>query len=118
MWKVGEEIGNKEGRFDICITGHGMCPLAESCLEYSANRFQKVNRFISSPRYLLTSVKVLDVNTSGVLYTAQAAGRQMARFKNGGSIILVASMAGSGHLKESGIGLGAYQSVSTSHYRA
>ena len=34
------------------------------------------------------------VNVNGVLFTAQAAGRQMARFGNGGSIILVASMSG------------------------
>ena len=36
----------------------------------------------------------MDVNTNGVLYTAQAAGRQMARFGNRGSIILIASMSG------------------------
>ena len=40
-------------------------------------------------------MKVLDVNTNGVLYTAQAAGQQMLRFGNKGSIILVASMSGS-----------------------
>jgi NAD(P)-dependent dehydrogenase (short-subunit alcohol dehydrogenase family) len=40
-------------------------------------------------------LKVLDVNTSGVLFTAQAAGRQMSRFGRGGSIILIASMSGS-----------------------
>ncbi len=37
----------------------------------------------------------MSVNTNGVLYTAQAAGRQMVRFGNGGSIILIASMSGS-----------------------
>ena len=36
----------------------------------------------------------MGVNTNGVLYTAQAAGRQMARFGNRGSIILIASMSG------------------------
>jgi NAD(P)-dependent dehydrogenase (short-subunit alcohol dehydrogenase family) len=44
---------------------------------------------------LATYCQVLDVNTNGVLYTAQAAGRQMRRFKRGGSIILIASMSGS-----------------------
>jgi NAD(P)-dependent dehydrogenase (short-subunit alcohol dehydrogenase family) len=39
--------------------------------------------------------QVMDVNTNGVLYTAQAAGRQMVRFGIPGSIILVASMSGS-----------------------
>jgi hypothetical protein len=37
----------------------------------------------------------MNVNTSGVLFTAQAAGRQMVRFGNRGSIILIASMSGS-----------------------
>ena len=38
--------------------------------------------------------QVLDVNLKGVLYTAQAAGRQMRRFGVPGSIILVASIFG------------------------
>jgi NAD(P)-dependent dehydrogenase (short-subunit alcohol dehydrogenase family) len=38
---------------------------------------------------------VLDINTNGVLFTAQAAGRQMAKYKRPGSIILIASMSGS-----------------------
>ena len=37
----------------------------------------------------------MSVNTNGVLYTAQAVGRQMERFKMPGSIILIASMSGS-----------------------
>ena len=37
----------------------------------------------------------MDVNTNGVLFTAQAAGRQMAKFGTPGSIILIASMSGS-----------------------
>ena len=40
-------------------------------------------------------LQVLAVNVNGVLYTAQAAGQQMKRFGNGGSIILVGSMSGS-----------------------
>ena len=42
-----------------------------------------------------TALKVMDVNTNGVLYTAQAAGQQMLRFGNRGSIIFIASMSGS-----------------------
>ena len=38
---------------------------------------------------------MLSVNTNGVLFTAQAAGRQMLRFGNGGSIVLIASICGS-----------------------
>ena len=37
---------------------------------------------------------MIDINTNGTLYTAQAAGRQMRRFGQGGSIILLASLAG------------------------
>ncbi|OJT02792.1 Sorbose reductase sou1 [Trametes pubescens] len=37
---------------------------------------------------------VLNVNLKGVFNTAQAAGQQMERFGNGGSLILVASIAG------------------------
>jgi NAD(P)-dependent dehydrogenase (short-subunit alcohol dehydrogenase family) len=36
----------------------------------------------------------MSVNTNGVLYTAQAAGRQMVRLGLPGSIILIASMSG------------------------
>jgi NAD(P)-dependent dehydrogenase (short-subunit alcohol dehydrogenase family) len=37
----------------------------------------------------------MDINTNGVLFTAQAAGRQMVKYKLPGSIILIASMSGS-----------------------
>lgn len=37
----------------------------------------------------------MNVNVNGVLYTAQAAGRQMTRLGTPGSIILIASMSGS-----------------------
>ena len=40
------------------------------------------------------SLQVLAVNVNGVLYTAQAAGQQMDRFGNGGSIIMIASICG------------------------
>ncbi|KAI9455600.1 hypothetical protein BJY52DRAFT_1385799 [Lactarius psammicola] len=79
MWKVGEEIGNREGRMDVCVAAAGILKTHTDCLEYPADRFEQV----------------ISVNTNGVLYTAQAAGRQMARFGNGGSIILIASMSGS-----------------------
>ncbi|KAH9043021.1 hypothetical protein EDB84DRAFT_1587335 [Lactarius hengduanensis] len=57
------DIGEREGRMDSHT----------DCLEYPADQFERV----------------ISVNTNGVLYTAQAAGRQMARFGNGGSIILI-----------------------------
>ena len=40
--------------------------------------------------------QVMAVNVNGVLYTAQAAGQQMDRFGNGGSIIMIASISGHG----------------------
>ncbi|KAI0721531.1 sorbose reductase sou1 [Cerioporus squamosus] len=79
MWKIGETVGDKEGRLDVCVAAAGILKNHTDCLEYPAKQFQEV----------------MDVNTNGVLFTAQAAGRQMARFGNGGSIILVASMSGS-----------------------
>ena len=79
MWKLGELIGNKEGRLDIAVACAGVLKQDIDCLEYPADVFQQV----------------MNVNVNGVLYTAQAAGRQMRRFGNGGSIILIGSMSGS-----------------------
>ncbi|KAI0366085.1 sorbose reductase sou1 [Pilatotrama ljubarskyi] len=80
MWKLGEEIGSKEGRMDVCVAAAGILKGDMPCLEYPAKRFNEV----------------LAVNVNGVLYTAQAAGRQMAKFDNGGSIIMIGSISGSG----------------------
>ncbi|KAJ7581098.1 hypothetical protein C8J56DRAFT_794453 [Mycena floridula] len=79
MWKQGEKIGDKEGRLDCAVAAAGILKAHTDCLEYPAQQFKDV----------------LAVNTNGVLFTAQAAGRQMRRFGNGGSIILIASMSGS-----------------------
>jgi len=78
IWEKVAEIGEKEGRMDVCIAAAGILHEAK-CLDYEAEDFQKV----------------MNVNVNGVLYTAQAAGRQMEKFGNGGSIILIASMSGS-----------------------
>ncbi|KAG2056783.1 NAD(P)-binding protein [Suillus hirtellus] len=72
LWRKTEEIGDKEGRMDFCIAAAGILRSPIDCLEYPAEEYREV----------------LDVNASGVLFTAQAAGRQM-------SIILIASMSGS-----------------------
>ncbi|KAI0003255.1 hypothetical protein BJV74DRAFT_812552 [Russula compacta] len=79
MWKIGEEIGDKEGRMDVCVAAAGILKAHTDCLEYPGEEFEEV----------------MSVNTNGVLFTAQAAGRQMVRFGNRGSIILIASMSGS-----------------------
>ncbi|KAF8075263.1 sorbose reductase sou1 [Lyophyllum atratum] len=79
MWEVAGEIGDKEGRLDIGIAAAGIPSYHVNCLECPAEQLRKV----------------LDVNTCGALFTAQAAGRQMERFNMPGSIILIASMSGS-----------------------
>ncbi|KAF8061491.1 hypothetical protein FPV67DRAFT_282270 [Lyophyllum atratum] len=79
MWDRAREIGDREGRVDVCVAAAGVLKAHTDCLEYPAEQFQQV----------------MDVNTNGVLYTAQAAGQQMRRFGNGGSIVLIASMSGS-----------------------
>ncbi|KAJ8693959.1 hypothetical protein PTI98_008896 [Pleurotus ostreatus] len=78
MWKIAEDIVAREGRLDICFANAGILAGAD-CLEYSAEDF----------------TKIINVNVNGVLYTAQAAGRQMEKLGIPGSIILNASMAGS-----------------------
>ncbi|KAJ7269553.1 hypothetical protein C8J57DRAFT_1322302 [Mycena rebaudengoi] len=77
MWAAVEEIVKHEGRIDVCMANAGIFHGAE-CLDYTAEDFRKV----------------LDINVSGVLFTAQAAGRQMERLGIPGSIILTASMSG------------------------
>ncbi|KIJ69493.1 hypothetical protein HYDPIDRAFT_24330 [Hydnomerulius pinastri MD-312] len=79
LWKLVEGIANEEGRMDVCVANAGVLKSHIDCLEYPEEEFKEV----------------MDINTNGVLYTAQAAGRQMSRFGTPGSIILVASMSGS-----------------------
>lgn len=45
--KLAQEIGDKEGRLDICITGHGGSPSPSECLDYPPEVFQKVSRAIN-----------------------------------------------------------------------
>ncbi|KAJ7095997.1 hypothetical protein C8R43DRAFT_1081840 [Mycena crocata] len=78
MWAAVESIVDREGKIDICMANAGILHAAD-CLDYAAEDFRKV----------------LDVNVSGVLFTAQAAGRQMERLGISGSIVLTASMSGS-----------------------
>lgn len=79
MWAHAQTIGDREGRLDVCVAAAGILKAHTDCLEYPQAQFEEV----------------IDVNTCGVLYTAQAAGRQMRRFGHGGSIVLIASMSGS-----------------------
>jgi NAD(P)-dependent dehydrogenase (short-subunit alcohol dehydrogenase family) len=74
---VIEDIANHERRMDGLIAAAAI-QQETSALEYSAE----------------DSNALLEVNVTGVFMTAQAVARQMVRFGNGGSIVLVASMSG------------------------
>ncbi|KAG8766596.1 hypothetical protein FRC12_006769 [Ceratobasidium sp. 428] len=78
MWEKVAIIGDTERRVDVCVAAAGILQGADT-LEYKAEEFQRV----------------LNVNVNGVLYTAQAAGQQMTKYKTSGSIILIASISGS-----------------------
>ena len=96
MWKIGRMIGDKEGRFDVCVAGAGIGGPEHDCLEVKGEDMQKVRFLLLQNCYagMTTSLQIIDVNLNGVVYTAQAAGQQMARFGNGGSIIVIASLTG------------------------
>ncbi|KAF9533404.1 hypothetical protein CPB83DRAFT_866902 [Crepidotus variabilis] len=79
IWEKAKVIGDKEQRMDVCVAAAGILKAHTDCLTYPEEQFKQVH----------------DVNTNGVLFTAQAAGQQMRRFGKGGSIILIASMSGS-----------------------
>ena len=64
---------------DVCVAAAGILG-TQLAIEYEAKEFEKI----------------IDVNVNGVFYTAQAAARQMTRFNTPGSIILIASLYGSG----------------------
>ncbi|KAI0031746.1 hypothetical protein K488DRAFT_51458 [Vararia minispora EC-137] len=74
MW-----AGGREGWMDVCVMAAGVLKDNTPCHDYPAAQFREV----------------LDINTTGVLFMAQAGGRKMTRFGNGGSIVLIASMSGS-----------------------
>ena len=112
MWEIGEQIGDREKRMDVCIAAAGILKSHTDCLEYPESQFRQVSNQNDIP-YPASAIcwgkaldchsadkgvvmaQVMDVNVNGVLFTAQAAGRQMARFGSGGSIVLIASMSGS-----------------------
>ena len=49
MWKVGESIGDKEGRMDVCIAAAGILRPDKDCLEYDAKTFQEVTTASVTP---------------------------------------------------------------------
>lgn len=45
MWKLGETIGDREGRLDACVAAAGILKSHTDCLEYPAKQFQDVSCF-------------------------------------------------------------------------
>lgn len=78
LGKIVEDIGTKHGRLDGLIAAAGI-QQETSALEYTA---ADANR-------------MFEVNVTGVFMTSQAVAKQMIKFGNGGSIVLIASMSGS-----------------------
>ncbi|KUL82679.1 hypothetical protein ZTR_09438 [Talaromyces verruculosus] len=74
---VIEEIANVEGRMDGLIAAAGI-QQETPALEYMAK----------------DANTMMEVNVTGVFMTAQAVAKQMIRFGNGGSIVMIASMSG------------------------
>ncbi|ESZ89684.1 oxidoreductase [Sclerotinia borealis F-4128] len=72
-----KEIAQKEGRMDGLIAAAGI-QQETSALEYTAKDVDLM----------------MSVNVTGVFMTAQAVAKQMLKFGNGGSIVLIASMSG------------------------
>jgi NAD(P)-dependent dehydrogenase (short-subunit alcohol dehydrogenase family) len=74
---IVEEIANKHGRLDGLIAAAGI-QQETPALEYTAKDVDMM----------------MSVNLTGCFMTAQAAAKQMVRFGNGGSIVMIASMSG------------------------
>ncbi|KAL5391055.1 hypothetical protein DPSP01_001546 [Paraphaeosphaeria sporulosa] len=76
--KIVEDIASKHGRLDGLIAAAGI-QQETSALEYTA---ADANR-------------MFEVNITGVFMTSQAVAKQMIKYGNGGSIVMIASMSGS-----------------------
>jgi hypothetical protein len=50
MWEVVEEIGDKEGRMDVCVTAAGILKAHMDCLEYPTEQFKEVRIGALAPR--------------------------------------------------------------------
>lgn len=75
--RIVEDIGKKHGRMDGLIAAAGI-QQETSALEYTAS----------------DANKMFEVNITGVFMTAQAVAKQMIKYKNAGSIVMIASMSG------------------------
>jgi hypothetical protein len=43
MWAVGELVGEKEGRMDVCVAAAGILKAHKDCLMYPAEQFREVS---------------------------------------------------------------------------
>ncbi|KAF9051309.1 hypothetical protein BJ165DRAFT_1340289 [Panaeolus papilionaceus] len=78
MEEIAERIVMREGRIDVCVANAAIMGSAP-CLDYPGDEI----------------TKILETNVKGTLFTAQAVGKQMVKLGIRGSIILMASLAGS-----------------------
>lgn len=76
--RIVEDIANEHGRLDGLIAAAGI-QQETPALEYMAK----------------DANTMFEVNITGVFMTAQAVAKQMIRFGNAGSIVMIASMSGS-----------------------
>lgn len=75
--KIVEGIADEHGRLDGLIAAAGINQETPA-LEYTV---EDANR-------------MFEINLTGVFMTSQAVAKQMIRFGNGGSIVMIASMSG------------------------
>ena len=76
LHEVVEEIGDTQGRMDGLIAAAGI-QQETPALDYTAK----------------DANMMFEINITGVFMTAQAVAKQMIRFGNGGSIVMIASMS-------------------------
>lgn len=75
--EVVKEIADHEGRMDGLVAAAGI-QQETPALEYTAK----------------DANMMFEINITGVFMTSQAVAKQMIRFGNGGSIVMIASMSG------------------------
>lgn len=52
MWKIGQDIGDKEGRMDACVAAAGVLKSHTDCLEYPASQFREVSPIMQGKKML------------------------------------------------------------------
>ena len=45
MWKIGEYVGDNEGRMDVCVAAAGVLKSHTDCLEYPADQLRDVRTY-------------------------------------------------------------------------